>query len=74
MMIRFQAMAIDNHILTSDLLRMAKAIATKLALKDVSEWIGNELNGYSSAEVPDYRKVRGQLKPVCCIIETVIVL
>lgn len=64
MVIRFQAMALDNHILTSDLLRMAKAIATKLALKDVSEWIDNELNGYPSAEVPDYRKVRGQLRAV----------
>lgn len=62
MVIRFQAMALDTHILTSDLLRMAKAIAAKLALQDVSEWIDCELNGYPSAQVPEYRMIRGQLR------------
>lgn len=45
MVLRFQRMALDNETSTSDLLRMAKAIAVKLQLTDVIEWIDFELDG-----------------------------
>lgn len=62
MVIRFQRMAMDNETGTPDLLRMAKAIAVKLQLNDVCEWIDYELNGYpSSVTVPDYRITKGKL-------------
>lgn len=62
MVIRFQRMAMSNETTTPDLLRMAKAIAVKLQLKDVCEWIDYELNGYPpKVTVPDYRITRGKL-------------
>lgn len=64
MVLRFQAMALDNESSVTALLRMAKAIAIKLNLANVSEWIDNELNGYKDTKVPDYRIVIGQLRAV----------
>lgn len=62
MVIRFQRMAMSNETSTPDLLRMAKAIAVKLQLNDVCEWIDYELNGYPpKVTVPDYRITRGKL-------------
>ncbi|WP_374221825.1 hypothetical protein [Klebsiella variicola] len=62
MVIRFQRMAIDNETSTTDLLRIAKAIAVKLQLTEVSEWINFELNGYyNNEDLPDYRITKGQL-------------
>lgn len=64
MVLKFQAMALDNETSVTTLLRMAKAIASKLELRDVSEWIDHELNGYAEKKVPEYRKVRGVLKAI----------
>ncbi|TCD16932.1 hypothetical protein E0D81_17425 [Lelliottia amnigena] len=64
MVLRFQAMALDNESSVTGLLRMAKAIAIKLDLTDVSKWIDKELNGYTDNNVPDYRTVIGQLKAI----------
>ncbi|MDE8742539.1 hypothetical protein PZA20_11980 [Pectobacterium polaris] len=62
MVIRLQAMAIDNEVPIASLLRMAKAIAVKLQLRDVTAWIDNELNGYSAgSELPNYRITKGEL-------------
>lgn len=62
MVLRFQRMALDNETSTSDLLRMAKAIAVKLQLTDVIEWIDFELDGYpAGVTVPDYRITRGRI-------------
>lgn len=62
MVIRFQRMAMDNKTATPDLLRMAKAIAVKLQLKEMCEWIDYELNGYpANVTVPDYRIAKGRL-------------
>lgn len=42
-----------------NVLRKAHLIAAKLGLKEFDEWIGNELNGYSSEkQVPAYRNIR----------------
>lgn len=46
---------------TADLLRRALVVARRLAVPELVDWINSELNGYSG-EVPDYRKLRGQLK------------
>lgn len=65
MVIRFQAMAMNSETPIASLLRMAKAIAVKLDLKDVDEWMTHELNGYSrGVSIPDYRKIRCELKAV----------
>jgi hypothetical protein len=65
MVIRFQAMALNSETQIASLLRMAKAIAVKLDLKDVDEWMTHELNGYpSDAFIPDYRKIRCELKAI----------
>lgn len=62
MVIRFQRMAMDNETATPELLRMAKAIAVKLQLKEMCEWIDYELNGYpGNVTVPDYRITKGRL-------------
>ena len=45
-----------------DLLRKAKAIAVKLALPEFEKWIDNELNGYPSGDVPEYRILEGHVK------------
>jgi uncharacterized membrane protein YeaQ/YmgE (transglycosylase-associated protein family) len=47
----------------SDLLRKALLVATKLDLKEFQSWISKELNGYENvAEIPDYRKIYGEVK------------
>lgn len=61
---QFQLMALDNEVPIMSLLRMAKAIAYKLDLQNVSEWIDHELNGYNNTRIPEYRIIKGQLKAV----------
>lgn len=57
-----QAQAIDRNASVADLLRKVKLAAVKLKLDDAVEWVGQELNGYAStAEVPDYRVIRGSI-------------
>lgn len=53
--------AIDASVSPGDLLRRALVVARRLAVPELVDWISSELNGYSSGEVPDYRRVRGQL-------------
>lgn len=45
----------------SDLLRQALVVARRLAVPELTDWISRELNGYDSDEVPDYRRIKGQL-------------
>jgi hypothetical protein len=43
-------------------LKKAKRLSSKLGLKDISDWIEHELNGYPvNVSVPFYRKIMGQL-------------
>ncbi|MEN4695594.1 hypothetical protein ABEG96_22080 [Pantoea agglomerans] len=63
MVIRFQAMAMDNSTDIATLVRMAKAIAVKLQLHQIVEWSDNELNGYEDTDdLPSYRITLGTLK------------
>lgn len=60
-----QIKASNKNNSVTDLLRMAKIIASKLELNDFLDWINKELNGYkdaSSEATPDYREVRGEPK------------
>src|SRR5438034_10986695 len=58
-----QADALDPKTDTSDLLRKAKVIATKLDIPDLGKWTDLELNGYPDANnVPEYRMIRGELR------------
>ena len=55
--------ALDHGARLSDLLRKAKTIAVKLDLPELEKWVESELNGYqSTAELPDYRIVIGQVQ------------
>jgi hypothetical protein len=59
--IQLQHDVLDRNVSTSDVLRKALVVATKLNLLDFERWITNELNGYE-VEVPEYRILRGQVK------------
>ncbi|MFC7517611.1 hypothetical protein ACFQUU_21600 [Herbaspirillum sp. GCM10030257] len=54
-------MASDPSIATTDLLRRALVVARRLEVPDLITWINSELSGYRQSEVPDYRRVQGQL-------------
>ena len=59
---------LQNEVTKSDcdvvsVLRKAHLIAAKLGLTEFDKWILCELNGYQNGDtIPDYRKIRGQLK------------
>lgn len=54
-------MASTPVVSTADLLRRALVVARRLAVPELVEWINSELTGYRSGEVPEYRRVHGQL-------------
>jgi hypothetical protein len=54
--------ATDQAVRTSDLLRKALLVASKLDIPGVPDWIEKELSGYAAGdEVPTYRKLRGRV-------------
>ncbi|MBD2784825.1 abortive phage resistance protein [Xenorhabdus sp. DI] len=54
--LKLQDMASSSSTDVGELLSRAKMISVKLGLKDISEWIEHELNGYPSIDVlPSYR-------------------
>lgn len=54
-------MASEPAVSATDLLRRALVVARRLDVPDLVGWINAELNGYKEGEVPDYRRVCGQL-------------
>jgi hypothetical protein len=54
-------MASTPSISTTDLLRKSLVVARRLAAPVLTEWINSELTGYKVGEIPDYRRLRGQL-------------
>jgi len=62
LVLELQAAAMDGATKVDGLVRKALVVATKLKLNDFREWCERELHGYASAGVPDYRRVKGQLK------------
>jgi hypothetical protein len=63
LVLELQRDALDKSVNTADLLRKALVVARKLKVTDIVEWLTHELNGYpEGAEVPEYRKLKGELK------------
>lgn len=60
--IQLQELASDGTNSLADVLRKALLISSKLGLKEFKEWVQDELNGYKEHSVPEYRKIRGELK------------
>lgn len=51
---------LDPTVSVTSLLRKAKVAASKLNLGKIEDWVERELQGYGEADVPDYRRLRGQ--------------
>lgn len=63
LVLELQRDALDKSVSTTDLLRKALVVARKLKVTDLVDWLTNELNGYpEGADVPEYRKLHGELK------------
>lgn len=62
LVLELQKDALDRGIHITDLLRKALLVSRKLKIKDIEEWINNELNGYTENSIPYYRVVHGELK------------
>lgn len=62
--LELQRDCLNAEIRVSDILRKAKALAVKLDLSDLADWIHEELNGYSCAlsELPLHRQCGGSPK------------
>jgi hypothetical protein len=52
----------NNSLSTVEVLRKAYIISRKLNIKDISEWLDSEMNGYNDCKVPNYRKVSGIIR------------
>lgn len=60
--LELQKDACSEDIDVATLLRKAILIATKLSIKDIIDWVENELNGYSFNDtIPEYRKIPARL-------------
>ncbi|HEL2982123.1 TPA: hypothetical protein UMU63_002761 [Stenotrophomonas maltophilia] len=63
LVLELQRDALDRTVSAADLLRKALVVARKLKVTDLVDWLTYELNGYpEGADVPEYRKLRGELK------------
>ncbi|TXE62522.1 abortive phage resistance protein [Serratia nematodiphila] len=61
--VELQALAKNRGSDIIDVLLTAKMIAVKLGLRDLSEWIEYEIDGYpSGVDVPEYRKGQGIIR------------
>jgi hypothetical protein len=59
---QLQMDAVDRDVRTSDLLRKALLVASRLDIPGVPEWINKELSGYElKDEVPIYRTLHGRV-------------
>lgn len=51
---------VDRNGTVSDVLREAKILAARRGIRDLQDWIDDELTGYTSGRhLPEYRKVGG---------------
>ncbi|MFG0530774.1 hypothetical protein ACF8FB_10590 [Pseudomonas sp. yb_2] len=62
LVLELQRDVLDRTIHIPDLLRKALLVSRKLKIKDIEEWLDNELNGYELRSVPSYRLISGELK------------
>lgn len=58
-------LATNENVSVTELLRKVLAVAHRLDLPDIIEWVEKELSGYNNTEkIPKYRYVRGILKVI----------
>jgi hypothetical protein len=57
-----QGEALDASAAVGGLLRKVKLAAAKLKLARIEQWVDHELKGYSGAELPGYRILKGALR------------
>jgi hypothetical protein len=63
LVLQLRSDCLDGHTSTLEVLRKALVVAKKLSVPKFQDWIGHELHGYGTDdELPEYRKVKGQLK------------
>ncbi|WP_409287425.1 AbiTii domain-containing protein [Pseudomonas guariconensis] len=62
LVLELQRDVLDRTIHIPDLLRKALLVSRKLKIKDIEEWLDDELNGYELRSVPSYRLISGELK------------
>jgi hypothetical protein len=65
LVLELQTEAQKSNVSINDLLRKAYVVAVKLDVKEFSEWILSEQNGYGNrafGEIPEYREVKGEIK------------
>lgn len=62
LVLELQRDVLDRTIRIPDLLRKALLVSRKLKIKDIEEWLNDELNGYELRSVPSYRLISGELK------------
>ena len=60
--LELQHLATEPDTDVAPLLRKALVIATKLKRDDFRIWISSELNGYKANPIPDYRKLRAEIR------------
>jgi hypothetical protein len=61
LVLQLQEEALKPDTDVGNLLHKALVVASKLNLRDFETWVRAELNGYTTKEVPSYRRVRGRL-------------
>ena len=62
LVLQLQQLATDNDTDVTELLRKALLVATKLGLQSFRDWVNQELHGYGTSDVPEYRHVNAELK------------
>jgi hypothetical protein len=63
LVLELQQDALNPGVPVSSLLRKVVVVARKLGLRDLESWTQLELRGYGrDDEIPDYRRIRGQVK------------
>jgi len=63
LVLELQRDILDQNVSATTILRKAFAIARKLNIPDIEEWLDSELNGYKDNDkIPEYRSLNGQLK------------
>lgn len=61
-MLQLQGLASDPNSDIEELLNKALLVSRKLKIKEFRKWCELELEGYGDKTLPEYRKLRGQLK------------
>lgn len=62
LVLELQRDVLDRSMHLTDLLRKALLVSRKLKIRDIEEWLNDELNGYETRSLPSYRIITGELK------------